>query len=48
MGVAKGGVPVAVTTGTLNLSPLTKDAVGTSRMILSGDIHETTDAAPVK
>jgi GWxTD domain-containing protein len=48
IGVAKGGVPVAVSSGTLNLTPLTKDAVGVSRLILSGDIHETTDAAPVK
>jgi GWxTD domain-containing protein len=48
IGVAKGGVPVAVSSGTLNLSPLTKDAVGVSRLILSGDIHETTEAAPVK
>jgi GWxTD domain-containing protein len=48
VGVAKAGVPVTASSATLNLSPLTKDAVGTSRMLLSGDIHETTDAAPVK
>jgi GWxTD domain-containing protein len=47
LGVAKGGVPVLVSTGPLEVKAIAKDAVGTSKLILS-DVMETLEAAPVK
>jgi hypothetical protein len=48
VGVAKAGQPVAVASRTLDLTMVPKDATGTSRLILSNDAHELTEAAPVK
>ena len=47
LGLAKAGVPVLVVSGPFTAAPIAKDAVGTSRLILS-DIIETIEAAPVK
>jgi GWxTD domain-containing protein len=46
-GLAKAGTPVLVATAPVQTSTLAKEAVGTSRLVLS-DIIETIEAAPVK
>jgi GWxTD domain-containing protein len=47
-GLAKAGVPVLVTTAPVELSTLTKDSTGTSQLLLSDNVYEMTEAAPVK
>lgn len=47
LGLAKAGVPVLAATAPLQTSALTKESVGTSKLVLS-DIVETIEAAPVK
>lgn len=48
LGLAKAGVPVVVSTGSLDLTPVAKDAVGTSRLILWNDVQTLNEAAPPK
>jgi len=48
IGLAKAGAPVVITSAPLNLTTLTKESTGTSRLILSNNIYETQAAAPVK
>ncbi len=48
VGLAKAGAPVVVTSAPIELNALTKESTGTSRMILSDNVYETTEAAPVK
>ena len=48
VGVAKAGTPVIVTKTPIELNALTKESTGTSRLILSDNVYELTDAAPVK
>jgi hypothetical protein len=48
LGLAKAGVPVAVTTGSLDVAGFNKDSVNTSRLILSDNIYELPVAEPVK
>ncbi len=48
LGLAKAGVPVVLASKTLDLNTIAKDAVGTSKLILSANVYETTEAAPVK
>lgn len=48
MGLGKGGTPVVVTSNTLDFTPIAKDASGTSKLILSDNIYELTEAAPEK
>ncbi|MDQ6800413.1 MAG: GWxTD domain-containing protein [Acidobacteriota bacterium] len=45
VGLAKAGTPVTVTSGPIELAPAT---TGTSRMILSDNVYELPEAAPVK
>jgi GWxTD domain-containing protein len=47
-GLAKAGAPVVVATSTIDLNPIGKDAAGTSKLILSDNIYELTEAAPEK
>jgi hypothetical protein len=47
-GLAKGGTPVIITSAPLELTALTKETAGTSRLILSNNIYELAEAAPVK
>jgi len=47
-GVAKAGAPVVVTSGGLDLNTIAKDAAWTSKLILTNNIAETAEAAPVK
>ena len=46
-GLAKAGAPVLIASAPLELNALTKEATGTSRLILS-DIVETLEAAPIR
>jgi len=48
MGLGKAGAPVVVASNALDFNPIAKDASGTSRLILSDNIYELTDAAPEK
>jgi GWxTD domain-containing protein len=48
VGVAKAGVPVAVASHGFDVTSVAKDANGTSRLILSNNLAETPDAAPVR
>lgn len=48
LGLARGGVPVAIATGSLDVAGMTKDSVNTSRLILSDNIYELPVAEPVK
>jgi GWxTD domain-containing protein len=48
VGLAKGDTPVAIATRPLDLTAIPKDATGTSKMVLSNDVHETETAAPAK
>ena len=45
MGLGKAGAPVVVAANTLDLNPIAKDASGTSRLILSDNIYELSEAA---
>ena len=47
-GLAKAGTPVIVTSAPLELNALTKESTGTSHLILSNNIYEMAEAAPVK
>lgn len=47
VGLAKAGAPVLIATAPLQTSAIAKEAVGTSKLVLS-DIIETIEAAPVK
>ncbi|HSP33415.1 MAG TPA: GWxTD domain-containing protein [Thermoanaerobaculia bacterium] len=47
LGIAKAGAPVAIASTPVTTSPVAKDVVGTSKLVLS-DIIETIEAAPVK
>ena len=47
-GLAKAGAPVVVASAPLELNALGKDSTGTSRLVLSDDVYELPDAAPVK
>jgi GWxTD domain-containing protein len=47
-GLGKAGAPVLVATNTLDLNPIAKNASGTSKLILSDNIYELTEAAPEK
>ena len=47
VGLAKAGVPVLASSAPLEVKATTKDAVGTSRLVLA-DVMETIEAAPVK
>jgi GWxTD domain-containing protein len=48
VGLAKGGQPVLVTTGPLEVAGPSKDTVGTSRLILSDNVYEMGTAEPAK
>jgi GWxTD domain-containing protein len=48
VGLAKGGQPVLVTSGPLEVAGPTKDTVGTSRLILSDNVYELGTAEPPK
>ncbi len=48
LGLAKAGVPVLVASSPLELTALSKEAAGTSRLVLSNNIYEMPEAAPVK
>ena len=45
MGLGKGGAPVVVASNALDLNPIGKDAAGTSKLILSDNIYELSEAA---
>jgi GWxTD domain-containing protein len=47
-GLAKAGAPVLVASAPLELTALGKESTGTSRLVLSDNVYELTDAAPVK
>jgi len=47
-GVAKAGLPLLFATSAIDVASPSKDAVGTSKLILTNNIVETADAAPVK
>jgi len=47
-GVAKAGAPVVIATASIEVTGVVKDAVGTSKLILSNNIFELTEAAPPK
>ena len=47
-GLAKAGAPVVVASAPLELTALGKDSTGTSRLVLSDDVYELPEAAPVK
>jgi GWxTD domain-containing protein len=48
VGLAKAGTPVIVASGPIELNALTKESTGTSRLILSDNVFEMPEAAPVK
>lgn len=48
VGLAKGGLPVLVTSGPLDVAAPSKDTAGTSRMILSDNVYELAVAEPAK
>jgi GWxTD domain-containing protein len=48
IGLAKGGQPVLVTSGPLEVAGPSKETVGTSRMILSDNVYELGSAQPPK
>ncbi len=48
VGLAKAGTPVVVAKTPIELNSLTRESTGTSRLILSDNVYELTDAAPVK
>jgi hypothetical protein len=48
MGLGKGGAPVVVASSALDFNPIGKDAAGVSKLILSDNIYELTEAAPEK
>ncbi len=48
VGLGKAGAPVVVASSALDLNPIAKDASGTSKLILSDNIYELTEAAPEK
>ncbi|MEA2165747.1 MAG: hypothetical protein QOK37_3874 [Thermoanaerobaculia bacterium] len=48
VGLAKAGQPVLVTTGSLEVTGPAKEAVGTSRLILSDNVYELGKAEPPK
>ncbi len=48
VGLAKGGQPVLVTTGPIEVTGPSKEAVGTSRLILSDNVYELGTAEPPK
>ena len=48
VGLGKAGAPVVVASSALDLNPIGKDASGTSKLILSDNIYELTEAAPEK
>jgi GWxTD domain-containing protein len=39
--------PVVMATAPMDLKEVSKDTTGVTRLVLSGDVHETTDAAPI-
>jgi GWxTD domain-containing protein len=47
-GLGKGGAPVVVASSAIDFNPIGKDAAGTSKLILSDNIYELTEAAPEK
>jgi GWxTD domain-containing protein len=48
VGLAKAGVPVIMTSNPLDLTQIAKDATGTSKLVLSNNMYDTPEAAPVK
>ena len=48
VGIAKAGQPVLVTTGSIEVTGPSKEAVGTSRLILSDNVYELGTAEPPK
>ena len=48
VGLGKAGAPVVVASSALDLNPIGKEASGTSKLILSDNIYELTEAAPEK
>jgi GWxTD domain-containing protein len=48
VGLAKAGQPVLVTSGAIEVAGPSKDAVGTSRLILSDNVYELGTAEPAK
>jgi len=48
LGLAKAGAPVVIASGPIELNTLTKESTGTSRLILSDNVYEMPEAAPVK
>jgi len=48
VGLAKGGQPVLVTTGPIEVAGPSKESVGTSRLILSDNVYELGTAEPPK
>jgi len=47
-GLAKAGAPLLIASAPLDVTSLTKDSVGTSKLVLSNDIQTTTTQAPIK
>jgi GWxTD domain-containing protein len=48
VGLAKAGAPVLMVSSPLELSVVTKEGTGTSKLLLSNNIYELSEAAPVK
>lgn len=48
VGLAKAGAPVVVVSTPIEVKALTKEATGTSKLLLSNNIYEMPEAAPVK
>jgi len=48
VGLAKAGVPVLITSGTIEVAGQSKESVGTSRLILSDNVYELGTAEPPK
>jgi GWxTD domain-containing protein len=48
VGIGKGGQPVAIASAPLELTSIAKDATGMSGLILTNDVQEMAEAAPVK
>lgn len=48
LGLAKGTTPVVVVTSPLEVTAVSNTATGVSKLVLSNNIHESPEAAPVK
>ncbi len=48
LGLAKAGQPIVVASKPLDLTTVAKEATGISKVVLSNNVYETAEAAPVK